>query len=131
MFLGHLGFIVVVLVLSLLLLTYWKPGGVRHAQRISSGVKGKEHTDAEIDLARAEIEIRAEEVKLNFVRRLFPSWKKVETPILTNINAVFSPGEVTVCNFVCLPLFNVSTSPRKLCRLSWAQVEVVNLRSSR
>jgi hypothetical protein len=97
MFLGHVGFIVIVLGLSLILLTVWKPGGVRHAQRIASGAKGKEHTSAEIDLARAKVEVRAENVQLNFVRRLCPSWKKTETPILTNINAVFPPGEVTVC----------------------------------
>jgi hypothetical protein len=96
LFLGNLGFIVIVLGLSLLLLTFWKPGGVRHAQRVASGVKGKEHTSAEIDLARAKVIVQAEEVKLSYVRRLLPSWKKVEVPILTNVNAMFPPGEVTV-----------------------------------
>jgi hypothetical protein len=96
LFLGNLGFVVVILALSLILLTFHKPGGVRHAQRVASGAKGKEHTSAEIDLARTKVQVQIEDVKLTYVRRLFPSWKRVEIPILTNVNATFPPGAVTV-----------------------------------
>jgi hypothetical protein len=117
LFLGNVGFIVIVLALSLLLLTVWKPGGVRHAQRVASGPKGKELTSAEIDLARAKVFVQAENVKLTFVRRLFPSWKKVEVPILTNINAVFPPGEVTVSRLRAEKQVLVLTAPRS----SWVR----------
>ncbi|THG93869.1 hypothetical protein EW026_g7481 [Hermanssonia centrifuga] len=82
--------------LSWLLLTVWKPGGVRHARRISSDQKGKELSEPEIDLARARVDVRAENVKLFHVRRTVPSWQRMETPILTDVSARFPSGEVSV-----------------------------------
>ncbi|KAI0685355.1 P-loop containing nucleoside triphosphate hydrolase protein [Cytidiella melzeri] len=97
MFLGLLGFIVVVLFLSWLLLTLWKPGGVQHARKVSSDHhKGKEQSDPEIDIIRGRVDVVAENVKLFHVRRKLPSLEKVETPILTDVSARFPSGEVSV-----------------------------------
>jgi ABC-type transport system involved in cytochrome bd biosynthesis fused ATPase/permease subunit len=86
MFLGHLGFIAVVLALALLLLSTWTPGGVRHARRVPADAKGKE-------LARAD---RAHALQLAYVRRHLPRLNTSETPVLTRVSAVFPPGAVTV-----------------------------------
>lgn len=95
LFLGLLGFIVVVLGLCLLLLTTWQPGGVRHARRVASDAKGKELSAAEIDLARTRIEVRAEDVRLTYVRRAPPRFAATSTPILAGVSAAFPSGEVS------------------------------------
>lgn len=95
-FLGILGFLLVVLFLSWVLLTVWKPGGVRHAARVASDAKGKEVSEAEIDIVRARVDVTAENVKLHHVRRTLPYWQRVDTPILTDITARFPSGEVSV-----------------------------------
>lgn len=96
MFMGNLAFILVMLFLSWLLLTTWKPGGVRHAPKVSSDHKGKEHSASDIDITRARIDVVAEQVKLFHVRRTFPSFTRIETPILADITARFPSGEVSV-----------------------------------
>lgn len=95
LFLGLIGFIIGVLALCLLLLTAWKPGGVQHARRVQSETKGKELAAAEIDLARTRIEVRAEDVRLTYVRRTLPRFDAVRTPILAGVSASFPPGEVS------------------------------------
>ena len=96
LFLGNLGFLFVVLLLAWFLLTVWKPGGVRHARRVASEVKGKEMSEAEVDIVRARVDVAAENVKLFHVRRALPYWRRVETPILTDVTARFPSGEVSV-----------------------------------
>jgi hypothetical protein len=96
MFLGHLGFIAVVLALALLLLSTWTPGGVRHARRVPADAKGKELAAADLDLARARVELRAHALQLAYVRRHLPSLRRSATPVLTRVSAVFPPGAVTV-----------------------------------
>lgn len=96
MFLGDLGFLVVVMVLSWAVLCVWKPGGVRHAARVVSDAKGKEIGEAEIDIVRARVDVTAEHVALTHVRRSLPYLRRVETPILTDVSARFPSGEVSV-----------------------------------
>ncbi|EKM57187.1 uncharacterized protein PHACADRAFT_208320 [Phanerochaete carnosa HHB-10118-sp] len=96
MFLGNLGFLLVITAFSCFLLTVWKPGGARHAQRVASDVKGKEISEAEIDIVRARVDVTAEHVGLFHVRRTLPSFKRVETPILADVSARFPSGEVSV-----------------------------------
>jgi hypothetical protein len=98
MFLGLLGFVAVVLALCLLLLSTWRPGGVRHARRGTADAKGKEHAAAEIDLVRTRIDVRAEDVRLTHVRRVVRArrgTRTVETPILAGVSALFPSGEVS------------------------------------
>ncbi|EIN07170.1 P-loop containing nucleoside triphosphate hydrolase protein [Punctularia strigosozonata HHB-11173 SS5] len=95
MFLGLLGFFVVVLGISLVILTFWKPGGVRHARRVASHFKGKDHAKAEIDLMRTSVEVKVDDTQLRHVRRVFPSGDKVETPILDHVSATFRSGELS------------------------------------
>lgn len=96
MFLGILGFFIIVTLVSWLLLVVWKPGGVRHAARVTSDRKEKELVDPEIDILRARVDVTANDVKLYHVRRTFPSWDRVEVPILSGISARFPSGEVSV-----------------------------------
>ncbi|KZV81463.1 P-loop containing nucleoside triphosphate hydrolase protein [Exidia glandulosa HHB12029] len=94
MFAGLLGFMGVCLGLALLLLTVWKPGGVRFARAQSSSErKGKEAKGAQIELARAPVDVQADEVTLTHVSRVPPV---KEVPILTGVSATFRSGEVTV-----------------------------------
>lgn len=95
-FLGNVGFLCVVLFMSWVLLSLWKPGGVKHAQRVTTDYKGKELSSPELDIVRARVDVVAEHVKLWHVRRSVPSWEKVETPILTDVSARFPSGEVSV-----------------------------------
>jgi ABC-type multidrug transport system ATPase subunit len=95
MFLGLLGFFLVITGISLLILTFWKPGGVRHAQRATSDQKGKEQAKAEIDLIRSSVEVNVADTELHHVRRTVPSGNIVETPILQNVNAIFRSGELS------------------------------------
>lgn len=96
MFMGNLGFLLVVMALAWMLLCVWKPGGVRHAARVASDLKGKETSDAEIDIVRARVDVTAEHVALTHVRWTLPYFKHDRTPILTDISAQFSSGEVSV-----------------------------------
>jgi ABC-type multidrug transport system ATPase subunit len=59
-------------------------------------MKGKETSDAEIDIVRARVDVTAANVKLFHVRRTLPHWRRVETPILADITAHFPSGEVSV-----------------------------------
>ncbi len=104
MFLGILGFIVVVLVLSWVLLTGWKPGGVRHAQRVVTDHehKGKEQSHPEMDIIRGRVDVVADSVTLTHVSTSalpllhFAKPTHVEVPILTSVSARFPSGEVSV-----------------------------------
>lgn len=96
LFFGNAGFLFVVLFLSWLLLHTWKPGGVRHASRLTSDSKANELHAPKIDIVRARVEVVAEHVKLTHVRPKFPSLKTIETPVLTHISARFPSGEVSV-----------------------------------
>lgn len=96
MFLGILGFYIVVTALAWFLLTVWKPGGVRHAARVASESKGKELADSELDILRTRVDVTADTVKLFHVKRNVPSLERIETPILSNISARFPSGEVSV-----------------------------------
>lgn len=94
--LGNLGFFVVVIVLACVILNFWKPGGVRHAQRITTPTKAKGASEAAIDISRAKVVVIAENVGLRYVRRILPSFQHEETTILTDISARFPSGEVSV-----------------------------------
>jgi ABC-type lipoprotein export system ATPase subunit len=98
MFGGLLAFIVIVLCISLVLLTFWKPGGVQHARRVVSDdrVRAEGGKDAAIDLMRSPVDVLARDVRLTHVKRVLPSLAKVETPILSGLDARFPSGEVTV-----------------------------------
>ncbi|EKM57215.1 uncharacterized protein PHACADRAFT_92002, partial [Phanerochaete carnosa HHB-10118-sp] len=96
MFLGNLGFLLAVMTFSWFLLMVWKPGGVRHAQCVASDVKGKEISEAEINIVWACVDVTAKHVGLFHVRRTLPSFKRIETPILTDVSARFPSGEVSV-----------------------------------
>lgn len=69
---------------------------MRHARRVASDSKGKELSEADIDLLRTRVDVTAENFRLHHVRRTFPTFKRVEIPILTDISARFPSGEVSV-----------------------------------
>jgi hypothetical protein len=106
MFLGLMGFILVVLFLAWLLLTFWKPGGVQHAQRVTGGQhKGKEQSHPEMDIIRGRVDVVAEHVTLTHIRRTFfslpsasssPGYNSKAVSILTDVSARFPSGEVSV-----------------------------------
>ncbi|KAH7106594.1 P-loop containing nucleoside triphosphate hydrolase protein, partial [Auriculariales sp. MPI-PUGE-AT-0066] len=94
MFAGLVGFNVVCFLLGMLLLTVWKPGGVRFARKQSSSAdarKGKEARGAQIELSRSPVDVKADEIRLDYVKR---GGKRVS--ILSGVNASFRSGEVTV-----------------------------------
>ena len=96
MLLGNLGFFLVVTTLACVVLTFWKPGGVRHAQRITTPTKVKGAANAEIDISRSKVDVTIENVKLTHVRRALPSLRREEVPILTDVSASFPSGEVSI-----------------------------------
>lgn len=96
MFLGNLGFFVVVLTFAWALLAVWRPGGVRHARRVAPDAKGKELAEADVDVVRIRVDVVARNVRLVHVHRTVPSLRCVETPILAGISAQFPSGEVSV-----------------------------------
>ena len=102
MFMGLVGFVVVVVGLSWGLLSVWKPGGVKHARKVvEDGRKGKELSHPEMDIVRARVDVIADSVKLTYISA--PSFphpfisesRRVEAPILTDISARFASGEVS------------------------------------
>jgi ABC-type multidrug transport system ATPase subunit len=96
MFAGLIGFTVAVLLLALLLLSTWKPGGVRYAQRFVSDVDRTEGKETELDIMRAPVDVRVQGLRLTHVKRTLPSFNRKETPILSGLDTRFPPGEVTV-----------------------------------
>ena len=96
MFLGLVGFIVVVAGLSWAVLTVWKPAGVRHAHRYSSEARRKTYAPSDIEIVRSRVDVVAEDVRMKHIRRVFPSLGRVDTPILSGIDARFPSGQLSV-----------------------------------
>ncbi|KAI0086907.1 P-loop containing nucleoside triphosphate hydrolase protein [Irpex rosettiformis] len=108
MFMGNVGFIVVVLAMSWVLLSVWKPGGVRYAAKVVSGgsgvvVKGKGQSNLEMDrVLRARVEVQVRSVTLAHLSTTvnfdLKSSRHGQTtiPILTDVTARFPSGEVSV-----------------------------------
>lgn len=94
MFAGLLGFAAVCLALALLLLTLWRPGGVRFARAQRSGERSAVGKGAPIALVRAPVDVHADEVALTLVPRR--GGGAAETRILSGVSAHFRSGEVTV-----------------------------------
>lgn len=94
MFLGLVGFWVVVLFLATVLLTVWKPGGVRHARKVGVRRARKERAQPELDVRRERVDVSAVGLALSYVRHVL--FARKESVVLAGVDAVFRAGEVSV-----------------------------------
>ncbi|GJE89059.1 P-loop containing nucleoside triphosphate hydrolase protein [Phanerochaete sordida] len=95
-FLGSTGFVIVTLAFSLCLLTFYHPGGIRHAPRAASAMKGKESQASEVDVKRDRVEVTAVNVRLRHASMDLRSFQGTEKTILDGVSARFSSGKLSV-----------------------------------
>ena len=61
-----------------------------------SDARRKTHAPSDIGVVRSPVDVVAEDVRMAHIRRVFPSFRRVETPILSGIDARFPSGQLSV-----------------------------------
>lgn len=81
-------------VLAAVILTFWKPGGVKHAGR--PGSSGKEVIiDSDMDIARQRVNVTVNQVSLTWSRPRFFILQPTRKEILANISFTCPSGQIT------------------------------------